>query len=84
MPMRRTALALLRVRRERPSRRTAESGDEFAPPDHSMTSSARKRNASGIVTPIAFAVLRFTTSSNLVGYWTGNSLGFAPRSMRST
>jgi hypothetical protein len=34
------AVALLRARRERPCRRAAESGDEFAPV-HSITSSAR-------------------------------------------
>jgi hypothetical protein len=53
-------------------------------PVHSITSSAPARKASGIVTPIAFAVLRLTTSSNLVVNWTGSSLGFAPRRMRST
>jgi hypothetical protein len=31
----------------------------------------------------AFAVLKLTTSSNLVGYWTGGSPGFAPRAVRS-
>jgi hypothetical protein len=54
------------------------------PPVHSITLSAPARKASGIVTPIAFAVLRLTTSSNLVGYWMGSSPGFAPRRMRST
>src|SRR4051812_47923819 len=34
---------------------------------HSITSSARRRKDSGMVRPIALAVLRFTTSSNLVG-----------------
>ena len=34
--------------------------------------------------PIAFAVLRLMTSSNLVGSWTGRSAGFAPLRMRST
>jgi hypothetical protein len=69
------ALVLLRTRRERRNE---------LPPFHSITSSARARKVSGIVTPIAFAVLRLTTSWNLVGYWTGSSPGFAPRRMRST
>jgi hypothetical protein len=45
---------------------------------HSMTSSARIKNDSGIVKPSALAVLRFTTSSILVGSSTGISAGFAP------
>jgi len=44
----------------------------------SMTSSARSRSASGTVRPRAFAVLRLTTSSNLVGRSTGRSAGLAP------
>ena len=39
-----------------------------------MTSSARARIAGGTVRPSAFAVLRLTTSSNLVGCSTGMSL----------
>jgi hypothetical protein len=35
------AVALLRARRERPRRRTAEERDELASPIHSITSSAR-------------------------------------------
>jgi hypothetical protein len=46
---------------------------------HSITSSARTRNDSGIFRPIAFAVFRFTTNSNLTGICTGRSVGFAPR-----
>src|SRR5262252_7660668 len=42
------ALALLRARRQRPRRRAAEKRDERAPL-HSITSSARSRNDSGIV-----------------------------------
>jgi hypothetical protein len=38
---------------------------------YSITSSARARKASGMVSPIAFAVLRLMTSSNLVGCLTG-------------
>jgi hypothetical protein len=70
---------LLRPRRNRPRcRRAAEKGDELATLNHSMTSSARSRNASEIVRPSALAVLRLTISSNLVGCSTGRSAGFAP------
>jgi hypothetical protein len=50
---------------------------------YSITSSARCKNISGIVSPSAFAALRFMTSSNLTGAWTGSSLGFSPLRMRS-
>src|SRR6476661_2471534 len=43
---------------------------------HSITSSARASNAGDTVSPIAFAVLRLMTSSNLVGCSTGNWPGF--------
>jgi hypothetical protein len=45
---------------------------------YSITLSARASNASGTVTPSAFAVLRLITSSNLVGCTTGKSAGFSP------
>ena len=51
---------------------------------HSITSSARNRNVSGIVRPSAFAVVRLTISSNLVGCSTGRSAGFAPCRILST
>jgi hypothetical protein len=51
---------------------------------YSITSSARARIEGGIVSPSAFAVLRLTTSSNLVGCWTGRSAGFAPFRILST
>ena len=71
--------SLLCTSRERPcSGRAAEQRDELAAL-HSITSSARARNASGIVSSIALAVLRLTTSSNFVGCSTGRSAGFAPR-----
>jgi hypothetical protein len=47
---------------------------------YSITLSARSRNDSGMVKPSVFAVLRLTTSSNLVGCSTGISAGFTPRS----
>src|SRR5262249_37967669 len=74
---------LLRARRERPRGRAAEQRDELAAP-HSITSSARSRNASGIVSPSALAVVRLMTSSNLDGCSTGISPGFVPRRTLST
>jgi len=78
------AVALLRVRRERPGHHAAEKGDEIAAADHSITSSARNRNDEGMVRPIILAALRLTTKRNLVGFCTGNSLTLAPRKIRST
>src|SRR5689334_12634070 len=60
-----SALAPLCRRAKRPRRRTAEQRDELPPP-HSITSSARSRNDSGIVRPRALAVFRLITSSYLV------------------
>src|SRR5262245_3360979 len=74
---------LLRVRRERPRCRAAEQCDELAAL-HSITSSARSRIEVEISIPIALAVLRLTTSSNLVGCSIGRSVGFAPFAIRST
>src|SRR5262249_24743431 len=51
---------------------------------YSITSSARARTDGGTVMPSAFAVLRLTTSSYLVGACTGMSAGFSPLRMRST
>jgi len=44
-------------------------------PYYSIILSARARNGSGMVSPSAFAVLRLTTSSNLVGCSIGRSAG---------
>src|SRR5215472_11526132 len=63
--------------------RAAEQRDECAPL-HSITSSARSRTASGILSPSALAVVRLMTKSNLVGCSTGMSAGFAPRRILST
>src|SRR5215469_13734649 len=49
---------------------------------YSMTSSARERIDGGTVRPRASAVLRLTTSSNVVGCWTGRSAGFSPLRIR--
>ena len=48
------------------------------PATHSITSSVRARIVCGIVRPSVFAVLRLTTSSNRLGFWTGKSTGFTP------
>src|SRR5262245_48098038 len=74
---------LLRIRRERPSRRAAEQCDELAP-SHSITSSARSRIDVGNSTPSALAVLRLMTSSNFVACSTGKSPAFAPLRILAT
>src|SRR5262249_16893510 len=51
---------------------------------HSITSSARAISVVGTSRPSALAVLRFGTSSYLVGACTGRSAGFSPLRMRST
>src|SRR5262249_15413522 len=58
------------ARPNRGRRRAAEQRDEPAPlhlRGHSITSSARASNLSGIWRPSAFAVLRLIASSNFVG-----------------
>src|SRR5207248_1502705 len=76
------AARLLPTRDEGPSgNSTAEKRDEFAA-FHSMTSSARASNIGGTARPIALAVARLMTSSNLVDCVTGKSAGFAPLRMR--
>src|SRR5262245_1803286 len=75
---------LLRARRERPRSRAAEQHHELAPPYHSITSSARSRNDSGMVRPNTLAVVRFRARSNLVGCSTGRSAGLVPRRILST
>src|SRR5579862_3140885 len=77
--------SLLRPRRHRQRRRRApEKRDEIAAVHYSITSSAVRRRASGMVSPIVFAVLRLIASSNRVGNSSGRSLTLAPRRMRST
>jgi len=70
-----------RIRGQAPMPRDRTSG---TPDRYSITLSARTRIAGGIVMPIAFAVLRLITSSNLVGCWTGRSAGLAPLKILST
>ena len=78
---------LLRHRRERPCDTRAHEREELAPPHrfprHSITLSARATSVAGTVTPIALAVLRLITSSNLLACSTGKSFGRAPLRMRS-
>ena len=76
---------LLSIGNERSNENTpAHDGHERSTVHHSMTWSARSSSEGGIVTPSAFEVLRLMTSSNLVGCWTGRSLGFAPLRILST
>src|SRR6516165_11875586 len=56
----------------------------WATSSHSITSSARASSVGGTSMPSALAVLRWITSSYLVGAWTGSTLGFSPLRMRST
>src|SRR5215813_9129614 len=56
----------------------------FAWRTHSITSSVRVSSVGGTSRRSAFAVVRFTTRSNLVGCSTGRSPGFAPRRILST
>jgi hypothetical protein len=51
---------------------------------YSISSSARNSSDSGIMRPIAFAVLKLTINSNLVGCSIGRSEGLAPLASRST
>src|SRR5262249_18119083 len=74
---------LLRPRRDRPRRRTAEQRDERAAP-HSITPSAGASRGGGPSRPSVLAFLRLISSSYLVGACTGRSPGFAPLRMRST
>src|SRR5205085_10788366 len=71
------AAGLLRTRRHGQDRSRSQQRDELPPP-HSITSSARSRNASDTASPIALAVFRLITISNLVGCITGRSVVFAP------
>src|SRR5262245_57436713 len=64
-------------------RRAAEERDELAPP-HSITLSARSTRPAGPSYPIAVAVLRLITSSNVVGCSTGRSAGFVPLRILAT
>src|SRR5262249_27526855 len=51
---------------------------------YSITSSARATSDCGTASPSAFAVLRLTVSTYLVGAWTGRSAGLVPLRILST
>src|SRR5262249_11678310 len=68
---------LLCAHRQGPRHRTTEQRDELTPL-HSITSSARASSVGETSRPSAFAVLRLTTNSNLVGCRNGKSAAFAP------
>src|SRR5262249_43407887 len=74
---------LLRPRRERPRRRTAEQRDELAA-SHSTTSSASASSFAGISRPSFLAALPLRTSSSLLICSTGNSAGLTPLRTRPT
>src|SRR6516165_4473552 len=78
------SLGLLTGRRVGRNEQRGKPSDDDAATSHSMTSSARARIEGGTVRPSACAVLRLTTSSNLVGCSTGRSAGFSPERMRPT
>src|SRR5262249_4790754 len=74
---------LLRPSRERPrDSRATEERDELAPPDHSITSSARASRVGGTSRRSILAVGWLMTSSNLLACTTGRSAGFSPLRMR--
>src|SRR6516164_4584444 len=75
---------LLRPRCDRPRCRAAEQRDKLAALHYSITSSARVSSGGGTVSPIAFAVLRLMTSSNVVGCSIGRLAGSAPLKILST
>jgi hypothetical protein len=75
-------LVLLCPGRERPRSSAGEQRDELASP-HSITSSARTSSVGGMSRPIALAVLRLITSSNLLGRSMGSSPALAPLRIRS-
>jgi hypothetical protein len=56
--------------------------DELSALDHSITSSARTNNVSGIVRPSALAVFKLMAISTFVACCTGRSAGFSPLRMR--
>jgi hypothetical protein len=72
------ALALLRSRHDRPHhRRAADQRDEPAP-FHSITSSARSKNVSGIARPSALTVVRLMTKLELGRLLDRKVSGFTP------
>src|SRR5262249_25428840 len=68
---------MLCVRSPGHEQQDGKPGNDTAP-FHSMTSSARARIPGAIFRPSALAALRLTTSSKVVGCWTGRSAGLTP------
>src|SRR3984893_4432112 len=66
-----------------PSPLCAKSCHEQVQQSYSIITSAWVRTDSGIVNPSALAVLRLTTSLNIVGCSTGISAGLVPRRILS-
>ncbi len=63
---------------------TAEAAEEAAPPDHSMTSSARARMGSGTSMPMALAARWSMMNSKRVGCSTGSSRTGVPLAARTS
>jgi hypothetical protein len=78
-----TAVWCIRIRSAYPAIYVTGILARFARP-HRITSLAWKRRVGGMVRPMASAVLRLMTSSNVVGCSTGRSPGLVPFKMRST
>src|SRR6516165_5961660 len=70
-------LALLRARRERPSRRAPDERDELAPP-HSITSSASANIFAGKSPAMGMHMARATLASRSCARWQGRSPKAAP------
>src|SRR5262245_58540746 len=51
---------------------------------YSINSSARRSSGNGMLMPSDLAAFRLMANSNLVGCWTGRSLGIAPLRILST
>ena len=60
------------------------SGRPVVTDAYSITRVACTMITGGIVRPIALAVFKLTTNSNVIGRSIGKSIGFAPLKMRST
>src|SRR5262245_24634868 len=73
----------LRAHSERPRRRAPKHGDEFAAPDHSITSSAWASNAGGTSRRNALAVCILMMNSNLLARSIGSSAAFSPLRIRA-
>src|SRR6476660_4063102 len=80
----RSRIRWLPARASRPQAATRLIPESGQSRNHSITLVACTRIELGIFSPSALAVLRLTTSSNLVGCSTGRSAGLAPLRILST